>query len=168
MYHGYIIVKTHQGQEMAKTCKAVDRICERLEVASLERPSIGMEELADTVWDFCEEANSVLNEVSQLFHLAQDGINAGYYRQVVKDAKHGKRRRMRMRTYCGDRLFKLTVSVDRMCVVVAMLAGEQRITPGQATKFYGTINQILKQFTTVRQDLKKVLTNAETGIFYLG
>ena len=164
MYHGYIIVKTRQGQEMAKTCKAVDRICERLEIASLERPYIGMEKLVDAVWDFCEETNAVLNEVSQLFYITQDGMNSGYYRQVVKDAKYGKRRRMRMRTYCGDRLFKLTVSVDRICIVVAMLAGEQRITPSQATKFYETINRILKQFIKVRLDLKKVLTNAETGI----
>jgi hypothetical protein len=51
-----------------------------------------------------------------------------------------------------------------MCVVVAMLAGEQRITPGQATKFYETINRILKQFIKVRLDLKKVLTNAESGV----
>ncbi len=164
MYRGYIIVKTHQGQEMAKTCKAVDRICERLEIASLERPHIGMARLADAVWDFCEDANTVLNEVSQLFHLARDGMNSGYYRQVVKDAKYGKRRRMRMRTYCGERLFKLAVSVDRMCIVVAMLAGEQRITPGQAAKFYKTINHILKQFTKVRLDLKKVLTNAESVV----
>lgn len=149
---------------MSKTCKALDRICERLEIAAHERPYIGMEQLADSVWDFCEETNSALDEVSQLFHLSQDGMNSGYYRRVVKDAKYGKRRRMRMRTYCGERLFKLTVSVDRMCIVVAMLASEQRITPAQAAKFYVTINRILKQLIKVRMDLRKVLNNVENGV----
>lgn len=164
MYYGYIIVKTRQGLEMSKTCKAVDRMCEKLEIACLERPYIGMEQLTNAVWDFCDETNAALNEVSHLFHLTQDGMNSAYYRRVIKDAKYGKRRRMRMRTYCGDRLFKMTVSVDRMCIVVAMLAREQRITPGQAAKFYESINRILKRLTKVRMDLGKVLKNAEAGI----
>lgn len=164
MYSGYIIVKTRQGLEMAKTCKAVDRICERLEIACFERPYIGMEQLTIAVWDFCDDTNSALNDVSLLFHISQDGMNSSYYRQVIKDSKLGKRRRMKMRTYCGDRLFKLAVSVDRMCIVVAMLAREQRITPTQAAKFYETINRILKQLTKVRMDLGKVLKNAENGI----
>ena len=164
MYNGYIIVKTRQGLEMAKTCKAVDRICERLEIVCLERPYIGMEQLTNAVWDFCDDTNAALNDISTLFHIARDGMNSGYYRQVVKDSKLGKRRRMKMRTYCGDRLFKLTVSVDRMCIVVAMLAREQRITPTQAGRFYESINRILKQLTKVRMDLGKVLKNAENGI----
>ncbi|CAK7027414.1 MAG: hypothetical protein DELT_02631 [Desulfovibrio sp.] len=164
MYNGYIIVKTRQGLEMAKTCKAVDRICERLEIICLERPYIGMEQLTIAVWDFCDETNDALNEVSQQFHITRDGMNSGYYRQVVKDSKYGKRRRMKMRTYCGDRLFKLTVSADRMCIVVAMLAREQRITPSQAGRFYEGINRILKQLTKVRMDLGKVLRNAENGV----
>jgi hypothetical protein len=91
-------------------------------------------------------------------------MNSVYYRSVVKDSKYGKRRRMRMRTYCGDRLFKQTVSVDRMCIVVAMLTREQRITPAQAGKFYEGINRILQQLAKVRQDLGKVLKNAENSI----
>jgi len=164
MYNGYIIVKTRQGLEMAKICKAVDRICERLELVCLERPYIGIEQLTIAVWDFCEETGDALNEISNLFHLSRDGLNSAYYRRVIKDSKYGKRRRMRMRTYCGDRLFKQTVSVDRMCIVVAMLAREQRITPLQAKKFYESINRILKQLIKVRLDLGKVLRNAENGV----
>lgn len=164
MHKGYIIVKTRQGLEMAKTCKAVDRICERLEIVCLERPYIGMEQLTIAVWDFCDDANAALNDISQLFHISQDGMNSSYYRQIVKDSKFGKRRRLKMRTYCGERLFKLTVSVDRMCVAVALLAREQRITPTQANRFYENINRISKQLTKVRMDLGKVLKNAENGI----
>jgi hypothetical protein len=149
---------------MAKTCKAVDRICERLELVCLEGPGIGIEQLALAVWDFCDETAEALNEVSQLFHLSQEGMNSAYYRKVIKDSKYGKRRRMRMRTYCGDRLFKQTVSVDRMCIVVAMLAREQRITLAQAKKFYDSVNRILKRLVKVHQDLGKVLRNAEHGI----
>lgn len=167
MYSGYIIVKTRQGLEMAKTGKAVDRICERLEMACHEKPYIGIEELTNAVWDFCEEANASLSEVAQMFHLDPDGMNSSYYRKVIKDAKYGKRRRMRMRTYCGDRLFRLAVSVDRMCTVVAMLAREQRITAVQAGKFYESISRILKQLTKVRMDLGKVVKNAERGFIIL-
>ena len=164
MNKGYIIVKTRQGLEMAKTCKAVDRVCERLELVCLERPYMGIGQLTLAVWDFCEETTEALNEVSDLFHLSREGLNSAYYRSVVKDSKYGKRRRMRMRTYCGDRLFKQTVSVDRMCIVVAMLTREQRITPAQARKFYESIDRIVKQLAKVRLDLGKVLRNVENGI----
>ena len=164
MNNGYIIVKTRQGLEMAKISRAVDRLCERLELACLERPYIGIEQVTNSVWDFCEETAEALNEVSELFHISREGMNSDYYRRVVKDSKYGRRRRMRMHTYCGDRLFKQTVSVDRMCIVVAMLAREQRITTAQARIFYASINRILKQLVKVRRDLGKVLRNAEHGI----
>lgn len=164
MRGGYIVVKTRQGMEMAKLSKAVDRICERLELACLERPYIGIEEVTNLVWDFCEATEVSLNEVTQFFHLPPGEMNSEYYRRVIKDSSYGKRRRMKMRTYYGNRLFKLTVSVDRMCIVVSMLAREQKITTTQAKKFFESINRILKQLVKVRMDLGKVMKNAEHGI----
>lgn len=164
MQSGYIIVKTRQGAEMAKLTKAVDRLCERMEIVCLEKPYIGIEEITLAVYEFCEETNGTLGEISTMFELLPGSMNSRYYRDVIKDAKYGKRRRLPMRTYCGDRLFRAAISVDRMCTVVAMLAREQRITKAQASRFFEKIEKIVKQLVKVRLDLGKVLRNAEKSL----
>ena len=164
MQKGYIIVKTRQGLDLAKLSKAVDRLCERIEIVCLEKPYLGIEDITSSVYDFCEEVICTLEEVSTMFDLQPGNINAQYYRDVLKDAKYGKRRRLRMRTYCGERLFRITVSVDRMCTVVSMLAREQRVTRTQASRFFEKIGKIAKQLIKVRLDLGKVLRNAEKPI----
>ena len=164
MQKGYIVVKTRQGEEMAKLSKVVDRLCERMEIVCFEKPHIGIEEVTLAVYEFCEETMEALNEISTMFELLPGNMNSRYYRDVIKDAGHGKRRRLRMRTYCGDRLFRACVSVDRMCIVVSMLAREQRITKAQASRFFQTIEEIVRQLVKVRLDLGKILKNAETDI----
>lgn len=167
MQKGYIITKTRQGMDMAKLSKTVDQLSARLEDLSRYHPDVGLIDISLEVYGFCEETTETLHAVAATFQLLPGNVHAGIYREVIQDAKYGKRRRLRMKTYCGERLFRTTVSIDRMCSVVGMLARKQLVSREQAREFFKRMDGIISSLTRVRNDLGRILRNAESAVLFI-
>lgn len=166
MRAGYIIVKTRQGMEMCRLAKDVDALCARLEHAAVYRPDLGLESVNQEVFEFCEEVERSLSQAADQFKLLPGAENAELYRQVIRDSRFGKQRRLKMKTLTGEKLFRLTLSVDRMCVVIGMLHRRQLVTPQQGREFFEAVAGILRDTSGMRNSLGKILRNAESVLTF--
>jgi hypothetical protein len=66
---------------------------------------------------------------------------------------------MAMMTDIGSNLFRLCVSLDRMCIVVAMLAAERQISGAQSREFFSKVESVIEKFTLARSQLNRIAHN---------
>lgn len=156
MRKGYITVKTKQAQHFAGICKAVDFLIWRLQVDAVASGNKSFIPVSISLHDLYEEAHQMLLDAAKLFELHESQAREGYYRMVLKSSAYGKQRRMPMMTDIGGRLFRLCVSLDRMCIVVAMLVAERQISPTQGQEFFKQVESVIEKFALARSQLDTI------------
>lgn len=156
MRKGYITVKTKQAQDFAGICKAVDFLIWRLQVGSVSSGDQSFIPVSISLHDLYEEAYRMLLDTAKTFELHESQSRESYYRMVVKSSAYGRQRRMAMMTDIGSSLFRLCVSLDRMCIVVAMLVAEQQISRAQGREFFDKVESVIEKFALARSQLNRI------------
>lgn len=164
MRKGYIVLKSSQARKFAKVCKSIDDLTWRLSILHLSDESDNYISVSLGLHDLYEDTLQKMHDSADSFCVSKGKPGEAYYRLVIKNSNHGKRRRMAMKTDMGKKLYRLCLSMDRMCVVVAMLAVERVITRDQAREFYKTVGEISKDFSMALHQLNIIHKNAETTL----
>ena len=162
MRKGYIVLKSTQARQFAKTCKSIDDLIWRLSILHLSDELDNYLAISLSLHDLYEDALQKMHDSADIFCVSKGKPAEAYYRLVIKNSNHGKRRRMSMKTDLGKKLYRLCLSMDRMCIVVAMLAAEQVISREQARSFYKAVGEISKDFSMALHQLNAIHKNAET------
>ena len=161
MRRGYIILKSTQARKFAKTCRSIDDLTWRLSILRLSDGWDNYVAVSLSLHDLYEDALKKMHDSADSFCVSKGKSGEAYYRLVIKNSNHGNRRRMNMKTDLGKKLYRLCLSIDRMCIVVGMLAAERVITTEQARVFYKTVVEVAKDFSSAHYQLNAIHRYAE-------
>lgn len=162
MRRGYIVLKSSQARKFAKTCRSIDDLAWRLSILRFSEGWDNYVAVSLSLHDLYEAALRKMHDSADNFCVSKGKSGEAYYRLVIKNSNHGKRRRMNMKTDLGKKLYRLCLSMDRMCIVIGMLAAEQLITTEQARSFFKIVAEVAKDFSTAHYQLNTIHRNAET------